>query len=151
MRAPGGDAPPVRGVQRSRRGADAPAAATGDTAQDAITAARTRLGPPYAWGATGPGGFDCSGLTQWAYRQAGTAIPRTSRQQYAGLPKVPLGALRPGDLVFYASGSSPSSIHHVALHLGGGRVLHAPHTGDVVREAGVAVPGLYGAVRPAGA
>jgi len=62
---------------------------------------------------------------------------------------VPLDQLQPGDLVFYASGSSPSSIHHVALYLGGGRVLHAPHTGDVVREASVDVPGLFGAVRPA--
>lgn len=62
---------------------------------------------------------------------------------------MPLDQLQPGDLVFYASGSSPSSIHHVALYLGGGRVLHAPHTGDVVREASVDVPGLFGAVRPA--
>ncbi|WP_432509665.1 C40 family peptidase [Kineococcus auxinigenes] len=137
-------------ARTSTRVADAvtTGATTGDAAQDATTAARTRLGLPYVWGATGPGSFDCSGLTQWAYRQAGTAIPRTSRQQYAALPKVPLDALLPGDLVFYASGASPSSIHHVALYLGGGRVLHAPHTGDVVREAGVAMPGLYGAVRP---
>lgn len=129
--------------------ADAVAAASG-TAQGAVAAARTRTGSPYVWGATGPSTFDCSGLTQWAYGQAGIAIPRTSRQQYAGLPKVALDRLQPGDLVFYASGSSPESIHHVALYLGGGRVLHAPHTGDVVREASVAMPGLFGAVRPAG-
>ncbi len=102
----------------------------------------------YVWGATGPTTFDCSGLTQWAYAQAGVSIPRTSRQQYAGLPKVPLDQLQPGDLVFYANGSDPSTIHHVALYLGGGKVLHAPHTGDVVRVAGVAMPGLFGAVRP---
>ncbi|WP_432510220.1 C40 family peptidase [Kineococcus sp. SYSU DK001] len=122
--------------------------AASGTAQAAIAAARTRTGLPYAWGATGPSTFDCSGLTQWAYRQAGTSVPRTSRQQYAALPKVPLDRLQPGDLVFYASGDDPSTIHHVALYLGGGRVLHAPHTGDVVREAGVAMDGLYGAVRP---
>jgi peptidoglycan DL-endopeptidase CwlO len=127
--------------------ADAVAGASG-TAEAAIAAARTRAGLPYVWGATGPTTFDCSGLTQWAYRQAGTSIPRTSRQQYAALPKVALDQLQPGDLVFYASGRDPSSIHHVALYLGGGRVLHAPHTGDVVREAGVAMPGLFGAVRP---
>jgi len=126
----------------------APAAAAGPAASAAIAAAWTRQGLPYVWGATGPSTFDCSGLTQWAYRQAGTAIPRTSRQQYAALPKVALDALQPGDLVFYATGDDPSTIHHVALYLGGGRVLHAPHTGDVVREAGVAMPGLFGAVRP---
>jgi len=120
----------------------------GGSASAAIAAAWTRQGLPYVWGATGPSTFDCSGLTQWAYRQAGTSIPRTSRQQYAALPKVPLDALQPGDLVFYATGDDPSTIHHVALYLGGGRVLHAPHTGDVVREAGVAMPGLLGAVRP---
>ncbi|MEZ0493302.1 C40 family peptidase [Kineococcus sp. TBRC 1896] len=123
--------------------ADASTAALG-----AIAAAHTREGVPYAWGATGPSTFDCSGLTQWAYAQAGVSIPRTSRQQYAGLPRVPLDQLQPGDLVFYANGSDPSTIHHVALYLGGGKVLHAPHTGDVVRVAGVAMPGLFGAVRP---
>ncbi len=130
--------------------ADAVATAS-STAEAAIAAARTREGMSYVWGATGPTTFDCSGLTQWAYRQAGVSIPRTSRQQYAGLPGVPLDQLQPGDLVFYASGSSPSTIHHVALYLGEGKVLHAPHTGDVVREAGVAMPGLYGAVRPGAA
>ncbi len=132
--------------------ADAAGGTAGDatgTARAAVAAARTRTGAPYAWGATGPSTFDCSGLTQWAYRQAGVAVPRTSRQQYAALPKVPLDRLQPGDLVFYASGDDPSTIHHVALYLGGGRVLHAPHTGDVVREAGVAMDGLLGAVRPA--
>ncbi|WP_380172081.1 C40 family peptidase [Kineococcus sp. DHX-1] len=114
----------------------------------AIAAAHTREGMSYVWGATGPTTFDCSGLTQWAYLQAGVSIPRTSRQQYAALPKVPLDQLQPGDLVFYANGSDPSTIHHVALYLGGGKVLHAPHTGDVVRVAGVAMPGLFGAVRP---
>jgi cell wall-associated NlpC family hydrolase len=127
--------------------ADAVAGAS-STAEAAIAAAWTREGMSYVWGATGPTTFDCSGLTQWAYAQAGISIPRTSRQQYAGLPKVPLDQLQPGDLVFYANGSDPSSIHHVALYLGGGKVLHAPHTGDVVREAGVAMSGLYGAVRP---
>jgi cell wall-associated NlpC family hydrolase len=123
-------------------------AGASSAARAAIAAAGTREGMSYVWGATGPTTFDCSGLTQWAYEQAGVSIPRTSRQQYASLPKVPLDRLQPGDLVFYANGSQPSSIHHVALYLGGGKVLHAPHTGDVVREAGVAMSGLYGAVRP---
>ena len=141
------------GVADASRNGDAPSvgdavAGASSTAEGAIAAAWTRKGMSYVWGATGPTTFDCSGLTQWAYAQAGISIPRTSRQQYAGLPKVPLDQLQPGDLVFYASGSDPSSIHHVALYLGDGKVLHAPHTGDVVREAGVAMSGIFGAVRP---
>ena len=72
----------------------------------AIAAAATRLGMPYVWGATGPNTFDCSGLMQWAYAQAGVPLPRTSRAQYAALPHVPLTELAPGDLVFYATTSA---------------------------------------------
>jgi cell wall-associated NlpC family hydrolase len=119
------------------------------TASAAIAAAQTRLGLPYVWGATGPSTFDCSGLVMWSYRQAGLSIPRTSREQYAGLPKVALSDLQPGDLVFYATNTSnPSTIHHVAMYVGDGLVIHAPHTGDHVRYAPVAMPGLIGAVRP---
>jgi cell wall-associated NlpC family hydrolase len=115
----------------------------------AIAAARSRLGMPYLWGATGPTRFDCSGLMLWSYNQAGVTLPRTSRAQYAGLPHVALSDLQPGDLVFYATNpSDPSTIHHVAMYLGGGRVIAAPHTGDVVRYAPVAQTGLMGAVRP---
>lgn len=118
-------------------------------AQAAINAALTMLGRPYRWGAVGPDSFDCSGLTSWAYRQAGIAIPRTSRQQYAGLTKVPLAQLQPGDLVFFAAGNSPSSIHHVGIYVGGGRMLHAPRTGDVVKVSALWQTELYGAARPA--
>lgn len=115
----------------------------------AIAAARSRLGSPYVWGATGPSTFDCSGLMMWSYRQAGLSIPRTSREQYAGLPHVSLSDLQPGDLVFYATDTSdPNTIHHVAMYLGDGLVIHAPHTGDHVRYAPVAMPGLIGAARP---
>ena len=82
----------------------AAAGASSPTAAAAIRAAGSRLGLPYTWGATGPGTFDCSGLTMWAYAQAGARIPRTSRQQYADLPRVPVSELLPGDLVFYAHG-----------------------------------------------
>jgi cell wall-associated NlpC family hydrolase len=115
----------------------------------AIAAARTRLGLAYLWGATGPNRFDCSGLMQWSYAQAGVTLPRTSRAQYAGLPHVALSDLQPGDLVFYATNTAnPATIHHVAMYLGAGLVIHAPHTGDVVRYAPVAMPGLIGAARP---
>jgi cell wall-associated NlpC family hydrolase len=115
----------------------------------AIAYARSKLGTPYLWGAVGPTRFDCSGLTMWSYAQAGLTIPRTSRAQYAGLPHVPLSDLQPGDLVFYATNTAdPNTIHHVAMYLGDGVVIHAPHTGDVVRYAPVAMDGLIGAVRP---
>ncbi|MFP5346945.1 MAG: NlpC/P60 family protein [Actinomycetes bacterium] len=117
-------------------------------AQAAVDAAVTMLGRPYRWGAVGPDSFDCSGLTAWAYRQAGIVIPRTSRQQYAALPKVPLAQLQPGDLVFFAAGNSASSIHHVGIYVGGGRMLHAPRTGDVVKISALWQSELYGAARP---
>lgn len=142
-----GDAAAITGdtaaaVQRAVMGAPTPQAAA------AITNAASRLGMPYTWGATGPETFDCSGLTQWAYRQAGVGIPRTSRQQYAGLRQVPVAEAAPGDLIFYANGPDPGSIHHVALYLGDGLMLTAPRTGDVVKVAALWRTPVYGAVRP---
>ncbi|MGN6301069.1 MAG: C40 family peptidase [Angustibacter sp.] len=115
----------------------------------AIKAAATRLGLPYVWGATGPSAFDCSGLTQWAYAQAGLHLPRTSREQYAQLPKVPLDQLAPGDLVFYATDvSNPATIHHVGMYLGDGLSLYAPQTGSVVKIGAVGYGRIIGATRP---
>jgi cell wall-associated NlpC family hydrolase len=129
-------------------GAEAPPSAV---AARAVAAARTRLGAPYVWGATGPASFDCSGLTQWAYRQAGLVIPRTSRQQYAGLPHVPLDQLAAGDLVFYATDvSNPATIHHVGMYLGEGLSIYAPETGDVVKIGAVGYGRIIGAARPVG-
>ncbi len=113
----------------------------------AIAAARGRLGTPYSWGgggSRGPGygidldagviGFDCSGLTQYAYAQAGVAIPRNSRAQYSVLPKVARDQLQAGDLVFWAvDPRNWQTIHHVAVYLGDGTVLQAPESGDVVK------------------
>ncbi|MEU5524362.1 NlpC/P60 family protein [Streptomyces sp. NPDC093250] len=94
----------------------------------AVAAARSALGKPYVWGANGPGGFDCSGLTQWSYAQAGVALPRTSQaQRYAGR-QVPLSQARPGDLVVYRSDAS-----HVGMYMGNGQVIHAPYPGAPVR------------------
>jgi cell wall-associated NlpC family hydrolase len=121
-------------------------------AATAIAAGRTRLGMPYVWGATGPSSFDCSGLTQWAYRRAGVSIPRTSREQYAGLPKVPLSQLAPGDLFFYATDvHDPSTIHHVGMYLGAGLSLYAPRTGSNVKIGPVGYGRILGAVRPSAA
>ena len=121
------------------------------------------LGLPYAWGGggtrgPGPGlapdegviGFDCSGLTQYAYAQAGISIPRNSRAQYAALPKVV--QRRPAAPATWSSGatdpSDPSSIDHVAIYLGGGKVVQAPESGDVVKVSTMWWRGYVGAVRP---
>ncbi|MFF5722243.1 C40 family peptidase [[Kitasatospora] papulosa] len=94
----------------------------------ALMAARQALGRPYVWGASGPAGFDCSGLMQWAYAQAGVALPRTSQaQRYAGR-MVPLSQARPGDLVAYRADAS-----HIGMYAGNGQVIHAPYPGAPVR------------------
>jgi cell wall-associated NlpC family hydrolase len=120
-----------------------------DLALAAIAAARIQLGKQYVYGGAGPDTWDCSGLTQWAFRQAGVALPRTAAQQYAAVgTKIPLGELRPGDLLFWATDTNdPSTIHHVAIYIGGGMMLAAPHTGTVVQIEPVYLDGYIGAVR----
>ncbi len=119
-------------------------------AQAAISAASTQLGKPYVYGGSGPDVWDCSGLTQWAYRQAGVNLPRTAAEQYVAIAaKVPLGELEPGDLLFWATDlSNPATIHHVAIYLGNGQMLAAPHTGTVVQVQPVYLDGYFGAARP---
>jgi cell wall-associated NlpC family hydrolase len=120
----------------------------GRAARAAVGWALAQVGDPYRWGASGPAAFDCSGLTSSAYRAAGVAIPRTSLAQWgAGLhPNVP--ELLPGDLVFYGDqAGNPGTIHHVGLYIGNGLMVHAPHTGDVVRVASIWREGYVGAVR----
>jgi cell wall-associated NlpC family hydrolase len=92
-------------------------------AQVVIKAALSKLGMPYRYGATGPNAYDCSGLTSWAWAQAGVTLPRTSAGQ-ATLPVVPLDQLRPGDLITYYS-----PVHHVALYIGNGQIIHASTEG----------------------
>ncbi|MFE7860397.1 NlpC/P60 family protein [Streptomyces sp. NPDC057403] len=94
----------------------------------AIAAARSALGKPYVWGATGPSGFDCSGLMQWSYAHAGVHLPRTSQEQRFAGRQVPLSQAQPGDLVVYRSDAS-----HVAMYVGNGQVIHAPYPGAPVR------------------
>jgi cell wall-associated NlpC family hydrolase len=115
----------------------------------AINAARTQLGKPYLYGGSGPDSWDCSGLTQWAFAQAGILLPRTAADQYAAVPtKIQLGDLEPGDLLFWATDTSaPATIHHVAIYLGAGEMLAAPHTGDLVQIQPVYLDGYIGAVR----
>jgi cell wall-associated NlpC family hydrolase len=98
-------------------------------AASAFAAAQSVIGSPYVYGASGPSSFDCSGLTSWAYAQAGVSIPRTSEAQAnAGTRIYSQSDLKVGDLVIFYG-----DYHHVGLYAGNGQVLHAPHTGAVVR------------------
>ncbi|MGE7387037.1 NlpC/P60 family protein [Streptomyces sp. NPDC004126] len=109
----------------------------------ALRYAAAQIGKPYAWGAEGPGSFDCSGLTSQAWEHAGRSIPRTSQEQWARLTRVPLDRLRPGDLVVYFPKAT-----HVALYVGGGKVIQAPRPGATVKVSPIAANPLLGAVRP---
>ena len=109
-------------------GSSAPERYTGPTttqAQKAVAFAYAQLGCPYVYGGTGPcqRGFDCSGLAQAAWAAAGVQIPRDSYSQWAGLPHVPLSSIEPGDLLIY------NAEGHVAIYVGGGYIIDAPHTG----------------------
>ncbi|MFJ1746719.1 NlpC/P60 family protein [Streptomyces sp. NPDC088116] len=94
----------------------------------AVQAAQRALGRPYVWGANGPTGFDCSGLTQWSYAQAGIGLPRTSQAQRSAGRQVSLSEARPGDLVAYRDDAS-----HIGMYVGNGQVIHAPYPGAAVR------------------
>ncbi|WP_093801231.1 NlpC/P60 family protein [Streptomyces sp. Wb2n-11] len=108
--------------------AEAAGAPASSRASAAVSAARQAVGKPYVWGANGPTGFDCSGLTQWSYAQAGVSLPRTSQaQRYAGR-QVPLDQAQPGDLVAYRDDAS-----HIGMYMGNGQVVHAPYPGAPVR------------------
>jgi cell wall-associated NlpC family hydrolase len=99
----------------------------------AIDAAMGQRGVPYVYATSNPGqSFDCSGLTHYAWGQAGVYLPRNSRAQAAATPHVPIADAQPGDLLFYYS-----PISHVGIYLGGGQLVHAPATGDVVKVASV--------------
>lgn len=109
----------------------APVSYSGPTttqADQAVAFAYAQIGKPYVWGATGPGGFDCSGLVQAAWAAAGVSIPRTTYEQWAALPHIPLTDLQPGDLIIYDGEG------HVGMFVGGGYIIDAPSTGlDVER------------------
>jgi cell wall-associated NlpC family hydrolase len=114
--------------------------------------ALTQLGKPYQWGGTGPGSYDCSGLTMDAWAQAGVQLLHYTGYQWDEGPHVPLDELQRGDLLFYATNTAdPSTIHHVGIYIGDGMMVDAPYTGVDVRIDSMYQPGgLIGAVRPAG-
>ncbi|HKY17007.1 MAG TPA: NlpC/P60 family protein [Microthrixaceae bacterium] len=125
-------APPVQLPEFPDAGNAPPGAAT------AIAAARTVLGVPYRWGGASPSGFDCSGLVMWSYAKAGRSLPHSSRALYSMTRRISAEQLQPGDLVF---GGSP--VHHVGIYIGGGQMIHAPHSGDVVK-----ISSMYSTSKP---
>jgi cell wall-associated NlpC family hydrolase len=100
-------------------------------AETAVQVAMSQLGKSYVWGANGPVAFDCSGLTSYAWAKAGKQLPRTSRMQYTATRRVSRSELRPGDLLFFAKPGRP--IHHVAMYIGNGQMVEAPHRKAKVR------------------
>ena len=104
----------------------------GARAGAAVAAAQRQLGKPYQWGAAGPDSFDCSGLTMWAWAAAGVSLPHYTGAQYSATTHIPLSVLQPGDPVFFYS-----DLSHVGLYVGNGMMIHAPHTGDVVKYSSI--------------
>ncbi|WP_410596433.1 NlpC/P60 family protein [Amycolatopsis sp. lyj-23] len=131
-----------RAAQRDTGGAAPNVKAPTAAAQTAVNAALSKLGSPYVWGATGPSTFDCSGLMQWAYQQAGISLPRTSSAQAGFGTPVSRDQLQPGDLVAYYS-----PVSHIGMYIGDGKMVHAPTSGDVVKISPL-LSQYAGATRP---
>lgn len=113
----------------------------GKAAQAARWAMQQQM-KPYVWGAAGPSAFDCSGLVMRAYQQVGISLPHYTGDQWTSGTHVSKADMRPGDLVFFYS-----DLHHVGIYIGGGMMVHAPHTGDVVHVSKIAGRPFAGAVR----
>ncbi|HEX2195603.1 MAG TPA: NlpC/P60 family protein [Actinomycetota bacterium] len=120
-----------------------PAPAPNAGAQAAVEAALSQVGKPYQWGAAGPDSYDCSGLTMWAWAQAGVSLPHNSGMQYAATPRVDQSDWQPGDLLFFGS-----PIHHVGMYIGNGQMVEAPYTGAQVRVVSASRSDYVGAGRP---
>jgi cell wall-associated NlpC family hydrolase len=121
-----------------------PVTYTNDLGGRAAQKACDLIGKPYVFGSDGPGSYDCSGLTKAAWASVGVTLEHYTRDQWNEGRAVSKAQLQPGDLVFYY----PGSLHHVAIYIGGGMVVHAPHTGDHVRMATIDRGPIAGYRRP---
>lgn len=142
-------------LQQQQQGGSAGGSASGNTNTDSgnapssvVDIALAQVGKPYVWAAGGPGSFDCSGLTSYAYAQVGVSIPHQSQQQYnlvarKGHLVYDIGSLKPGDLVFWGNGGSASAIYHVGIYIGGGRYVHASSPGVGVITSTLGTGGNY--------
>jgi len=112
------------------------------TRQKVVNFAYAQLGEPYKWGSGGPSSWDCSGLTMGAWGAAGVSLPHNAASQWSKVAHISSSQLLPGDLVFY------NGLGHVGIYVKPGTIVHAPHTGDVVKEAPIGVDSIYGYGRP---
>jgi peptidoglycan DL-endopeptidase CwlO len=137
--------PAAKASRPSDDGSDGalPAIASSDQAAVAVRAAMAQIGKPYVWAGSGPASFDCSGLTMSSWRQAGVVMSHSAADQYASFKHVSMGQLQPGDLVFFGH-----PIHHVGMYVGGGMMVHAPETGELVQVSPMSRGDFAGAARP---
>ena len=136
--------PPAGGGGGGDSGGGNPAPPVSSLAGIAVNAAMGQLGVPYRFAAESPGvAFDCSGLTKFAWGQAGVYLAHQSGAQFGSIPHISQSEIQPGDLIFYKS-----PIGHVAMYIGGGSLIHAPRTGDVVKVAAVNWAAVVGIGRP---
>ena len=138
----GSGAPRASRGDRSALAPAGPVVANSHAAQVAVDTALAQRGKPYVWAADGPGSFDCSGLTEYAYGAAGVGLPHSAAMQSQLGRSVSRAQLQPGDLVFFYS-----PVSHVGIYIGNGMMVHAPTTGDVVKIASIDVMGYFAGAR----
>ena len=120
----------------------------GNQREAIIAAALSKVGSPYVWGGDGPSVFDCSGLVQWSFAQAGILMPRTAAEQFLTGVHIPLALAQPGDLLFWTyDPNDPGFVDHTAIYLGDGLMVVAPHTGTNVQVVSVPTNEFAGAVQ----
>ena len=135
-------APAQAGATNDYASEKASESAASSTGQQVVDAVYSKIGSPYGWGAAGPSTFDCSGLTSWAYGQAGKEIPRTSQAQASQGTPVAISDLQPGDIVAYYGGAS-----HVGIYVGNGKIVDSLNSGSTVSERPLNYMPIHSAVR----
>ncbi|WP_448641480.1 C40 family peptidase [Geodermatophilus sp. URMC 63] len=140
--SPGSSSPSSSSSPTSSAPAAVPSGGGSGAAATVVATAMAQRGKPYVWAAAGPGSFDCSGLTQYAFRAAGISLPHSSGMQSRMGTAVSRADLQPGDLVFFYS-----PVSHVGIYVGNGQMVHAPTSGDVVKVASIDAMGGYAGAR----